>query len=115
MNTYIGMFSYESENGDTGQFEVYVKTTSIHRAEQLFRKEIEEFLQKNELITYPTTIFILDIIEIPGDTSSLIFNLSKINKENSGIVFISLPFKRANAVAYSISEPAARELFLVKE
>lgn len=114
LNTYIGMFSFESDNGDSGQFEVYTKSKSIHTAEQRFRKEIEAFLKSNELIAYPAKIFILDILEISTETTELVYNFSKISRDGSGIIFSSLPFRRSNAVAYSISEPTSKELFLIK-
>jgi hypothetical protein len=112
---YIGLFSFETGIGETGQFEIYVKAKTIHQAERKFRIEIDGFLSETELLKSPVEIFILDIIEIPEDTPALIYNLSKINKDGKSIVFSSLPYKKADAVAYSISDPGKRELFIKKK
>lgn len=114
-NIFIGLFSFETGTAETGQFELFVKAKTLHDAERKFRMEINAFLNESELLKTPVEIFILDIIEIPIDTPALIYNLSKINKDGTGIVFSSLPFKKSSSVAYSISDPSRKEIFIKKK
>ena len=110
LNTYVGYFSFETADNESGSFEIYAKSTGIFEIQRVFKKKLQQFCRTSNIIPEGSIVYLLDVIELTTNDVTIL-SVVKTNHNNDTTTQIAIPERLGNTTSWSFSEPDDPQVF----